>query len=254
MVSSRKPIYDDELSAAHQLPSPALQAEKGAQQTSRAVQEPPAAVTEAAPTSSSQTPQQPQLQQQQQQLAQSFPTLTSRLTGSHQTPTDRLAEEVRRARIFVYRHSLSAETSLNDFLTRALNHEMRIANTIASLAPSPSTGEKLLPGAVYVGVSGMAGSILARNRGVFLRTVTPLAFAGVAAAWCLPVTMGNVGNLVYEWEKQVPGLAERHVAVKERVGRFVDTGIAHSGMAGEMLEGQVGRGRKVIEEWLKRGN
>lgn len=232
-----------------------MQAEKAAQQTSQAVQDAATKATESLPNLSSQTSQeQPLLEQAQHQLSQPFPSITSRFTGSHQNPTDRLAEEVRRARLFIYRHSLSAETSLNDFLTRALNHETRIANTIASLAPNPSTGEKLLPGAVYVGVSGMAGSILARNRGVFLRTVSPLAFAGIAAAWCLPVTMGNVGDLVFEWEKQVPGLAEKHVAVKERVERFVDTGIAHSGMAGQMLEGQVGRGRKAIEDWLKKGN
>ncbi|KAI5291761.1 hypothetical protein KEM54_000553 [Ascosphaera aggregata] len=245
MVSSRKPIYDDEVtttisssfpaSFTHQLPPTSSQAE--IEKSSSPI--PP----------TEQNPQSPLYSSQ-----QAHPTLASRLTGSHQAPTDRLAAEVRRARLFVSRHSLAAENSLNNFLSRALHHETRIANTIASLAPHPASGEKLLPGAVYVGVSGMAGSILSRNRGILLRSVTPLTFAGVAAAWCLPVTLGNVGDLVFEWEKQVPGLAENHVEVKERITSFVETGIAHSGMATRILEAQVGRGRKVIEEWLKKGN
>ncbi|KAI5290103.1 hypothetical protein KEM52_000567 [Ascosphaera acerosa] len=243
MAHSRKPIYDEEVEAA-----PAVQARAQAQATqppelSPATQPDTASPAQAAPTSTS-TSAQP-------------PTLPPRLFSGPsptQRPADCLADEVRRARLFLYRHSLAAEQSLDAFLSRALQHETRVAGAVAALAPSPASGEKLAPGLAYVGVSGMAGSILARNRGVLLRAAAPVALAGVAAAYCLPVTMANVGALVFECEKKVPGLAERHVAIRERVERFVSTGIAHSSMAGYMLEEKVGRGRQIVEEWLRKGN
>src|SRR5947209_8239464 len=91
------------------------------------------------------------------------------------TPTDRLTAEVRRARLFLYDQSLAAENSINGFMTWALNKETSLANTISSLAPPPETGEQLLPGAIYVLVATMAGSIISRNRSVLVRATFPLA-------------------------------------------------------------------------------
>lgn len=179
-------------------------------------------------------------------------TLATKSPGS-QTPTDQLALQVRNARLFLYRHALAAENQLDAAVSRSLAVEARFTRTIASLKPSPESGEQLLPGSVYVAIAGMGGSILARNRGVFLRATTPLAVGFVAAWSLLPVTMTNISNLVFEWEKRVPGLAETHVQARERVDRFVNTGIAHSSMSRVMLEEKVGSGRRFLEEWLKKG-
>ncbi|OXN06218.1 hypothetical protein CDV58_05384, partial [Aspergillus fumigatus] len=161
---------------------------------------------------------------------------------------------VRQARLFLYNHSLAVENSFNDFLSRALHIENAFTNTVASLAPSPESGERLLPGGVYVIVAAMAGSIVSRNRGIFLRSLSPLAFGTVAAWTLLPVTMRNVSDLVWEYEKKVPVVAEKHLALRERAEYLWYTGVAHSGMARQMMEEKIGETRKKLEELVSKGH
>ncbi|GFF22694.1 mitochondrial organizing structure protein 2 [Aspergillus udagawae] len=175
-------------------------------------------------------------------------------SSSSPTPTDILTAQVRQARLFLYSHSLAAENSFNDFLSRALHIENAFTNTIASLAPSPESGERLLPGGVYVVVAAMAGSIVSRNRGIFLRTLSPLALGTVAAWTLLPVTMRNVSDLVWEYEKKVPVVAEQHLALRERAEYLWYTGVAHSGMARQMMEEKIGETRKKLEELVSKGH
>ncbi|GIJ89635.1 hypothetical protein Asppvi_008580 [Aspergillus pseudoviridinutans] len=175
-------------------------------------------------------------------------------SSSSPTPTDILTAQVRQARLFLYNHSLAAENSFNDFLSRALHIENAFTNTIASLAPSPESGERLLPGGVYVVVAAMAGSIVSRNRGIFLRTLSPLAFGTVAAWTLLPVTMRNVSDLVWEYEKKVPVVAEQHLALRERAEYLWYTGVAHSGMARQKMEEKIGETRKKLEELVSKGH
>lgn len=169
------------------------------------------------------------------------------------TPTDLLTAQVRRARLFLYRQSLAAETSFNDFLSRVLRIENAFTDTVASLAPSPESGERLLPGSIYVIVSAMAGSIVARNRGIFLRTTTPLAFGTVAAWTLLPVTMRNVSDLIWEYEKKVPVVADNHLRFRNFVEHTYTTGVAHSKMGRAMLEDKIGEVREKLEEWVRKG-
>ncbi|WEW58042.1 hypothetical protein PRK78_003509 [Emydomyces testavorans] len=173
--------------------------------------------------------------------------------SNRQSPTDQLANQVRKARLFLYDHSLAAENAFNDALSRALNAESRFTSTIASLAPSRESGERLLPGGIYVVVTAMAGSIVARNRGIVLRTASPLA-AGTIAAWTLlPVTMRNVSDLVWEYEKKVPALAEQHVKARAVAEESWRQAVAHSGYARTWLEEKIGEGRKTLEEWISKG-
>ncbi|CAG8348173.1 unnamed protein product [Penicillium salamii] len=173
---------------------------------------------------------------------------------SSPTPTDILTAQVRQARLFLYSNSLAAEQGFNKFLSKALNIENCFTNTVASLAPSPESGERLLPGGVYVVVAAMAGSIVSRNRGIFLRTASPLAFGTAAAYSLLPVTMRNVGDLVWEYEKKVPAVADQHLAVRERAEHIWYTGLAHSGMARQMMEEKIGVTRKKLEELVSKGH
>ncbi|KAK2800960.1 hypothetical protein FQN50_007935 [Emmonsiellopsis sp. PD_5] len=205
--------------------------------------------SEVQPQQQQQQPEQPQLEQPpQRSLLPPNPSL------SYTSTTDRLALQVRQARLFIYAHTLAAENSFNDALSRVLHAESRFTNTIASLAPSRESGERLLPGSIYVLVSAMAGSIVSRNRGIFLRASTPLAI-GTAAAWTLlPVTMQNVSDLVFEYEKKVPGVAEKHVQIREAAERSWYTAVAHSGMTRGILESKIAQGRGVLEEWVRKGN
>lgn len=173
---------------------------------------------------------------------------------SSPTPTDILTAQVRQARLFLYSNSLAAENSFNAFLSRALNIENAFTNTVASLAPSADSGERLLPGGVYAVVAAMAGSIVSRNRGIFLRTASPLAFGTVAAWSLLPVNMRNVSDLVWEYEKRVPALADQHLLLREKAEHIWHTGIAHSGMARQQMEDKIGDARKKLEELVSRGH
>ncbi|KAL4869515.1 hypothetical protein BDV12DRAFT_167862 [Aspergillus spectabilis] len=186
-------------------------------------------------------------------------SLTTALTTtakppSSPTPTDVLTAQVRQARLFLYNQSRAAEVSFNDFLSRALHIENAFTNTIASLAPSPESGEKLLPGGIYVVVAAMAGSIVARNRGRFLRGTTPLAFGTIAAWSLLPVTMRNVSDLVWQYEKRFPAVADQHLRIRNQAEYIWTTGVAHSGMARAQLEEKIGDARKKLEAFVSKGH
>ena len=71
---------------------------------------------------------------------------------------------------------------VNAALERAFGLERAFTTTVASLAPPRESGERLLPGLCYVLVASMAGSIVARNRRLWVvRAAAPLAL-GLAAA------------------------------------------------------------------------
>lgn len=153
----------------------------------------------------------------------------------------------------LYRASTRAEDSVNNALTETLRLEHSFTSTIRSLAPSKESGERLFPGALNVLIGSLAGSILTRNRGIFLRATVPAAIGVGAAYTFLPVTMKNVGDLVWTYEEKYPVLADAHLRTKERVTKFWETGKAHSQMGVGMLQDKVGETRDRMEEWVKKG-
>ena len=169
------------------------------------------------------------------------------------TPTDRLAAQIGHARLFAYAQACVAEDAVNSAMARAFALEHAFTSTIASLAPPRESGEKLMPGLIYVLVAGMAGSIVARNRNVLLRGAAPLAL-GLGAAWAvIPVTMGNVGGLVWEYEKKVPALAEAHVKTREGVERGVYMAKVHAELAQRKVYEGVRDARELMEGWVRKG-
>ncbi|KAE8356492.1 apolipo protein O-domain-containing protein [Aspergillus coremiiformis] len=182
------------------------------------------------------------------------PPKSSPFSSSSPTLTDILTAQVRQVRLFLYENSLAVENSFNNYLSRALHIENAFTNTIASLAPSPESGERLLPGGAYVVVSAMAGSIVSRNRGVFFRTASPLTFGTVAAWTLLPVTMRNISDLVWEYEKKIPAVAKQHLYIRERAEQIWSTSVAHSAMTRAMMEEKIGETRKKLEELVSKGH
>ncbi|OAP56345.1 hypothetical protein AYL99_09524 [Fonsecaea erecta] len=169
------------------------------------------------------------------------------------TPTDRLAEQVKKGRLFLYHQSLAAETSFNKFLSWAFRKETDFSNTIASLAPAPETGEQLLPGAIYVLVATLTGSIVTRNRGIFLRTTFPLA-VGIAAGWYLiPVTMRNTSDLIWEYEKKVPVISETHAQISGFAKEAWKQTRAHTKFATDWADEKATEARKTVEELVSKG-
>ncbi|KAI8939650.1 hypothetical protein NX059_003407 [Plenodomus lindquistii] len=169
------------------------------------------------------------------------------------TPTDLLAVQIGRARLALYQQAVRAEGAVDSALTKTLNLEHSFTSTIRSLAPPKESGEKIFPGALYVLVASMAGSIVTRNRNILLRASVPLAVGITAANVVLPITSKNVGELVWTYEKKYPVLADAHLRTKERVGSFIETGKAHALGTVGLVEGKLGETRESLEDWVRKG-
>jgi len=161
--------------------------------------------------------------------------------------------QVKRARLALHDATVSVENSANSLMTWAFKKETNIANTVAGLAPAPQTGEQLLPGVIYVLVATMAGSIVSRNRGILLRATFPLA-VGIAAGWALiPVTMRNTSNLLWEYEKKVPVVAQTHVSI----AAFTREAWRQTKTRTESLRGWADstavQSRRQLEGWVEKG-
>lgn len=169
------------------------------------------------------------------------------------TPTDLLATQIGRARLSLYQQAVRAEGALDSALTKTLRLEHSFTSTIRSLAPPKEANEKIFPGALYVLVASMAGSIVTRNRNILLRASVPLAVGMTAANVVLPLTTRNVGNLLWTYEKQYPVLADAHLRTKARMGQFVETGKAHALGSVGLVQGKLADTRESLEEWVRKG-
>ncbi|MBE3047979.1 hypothetical protein IMZ48_36810 [Candidatus Bathyarchaeota archaeon] len=215
---SRKPIYDDlELAPPAKITAPYAAAPS----------------TPAAPP----TPSSPETQ-----------------TPRRPSPTDRIASHIGQARMFLYGQAVCAEDAVNSTVDRAFNLEQSFTGTVASLAPPRESGERLMPGAVYVLVAAMAGSIVARNRNVLLRAAAPVAF-GVGAGWAaLPVTMNNVSALAWRYEQRFPAVASSHVKARDSVEQAWGFARAHKDVGLRFVDDKVTGTREAVEGWVRKGN
>ncbi|CAZ83189.1 unnamed protein product [Tuber melanosporum] len=169
------------------------------------------------------------------------------------TPTDRLAAEIRKARLFLHAHTVLLQKHIDLAFSKYLSYEHSITSTISSLAPPKSSEEKVVPGILYVAVSAMAGSIVARNRMFPIRALTPV-FVGIGAGWYfLPKTTRNVADLVWEWEKMVPEVAEKHLLVRRGIEEAAETSGKAVRDGRRVVNENVSRGRSIVEGWVKKG-
>lgn len=107
-----------------------------------------------------------------------------------------------------------ADMAARAAVDKVVSAERAIERTVKSLAPQH---ERLIPGAIYVAVIGLSGSIVARNRALPIRFLTPLALFALSARLILPETYGKVGNLVYTWEAHLPPVRKAHDETRERI-------------------------------------
>ncbi|KAI0890531.1 apolipo protein O-domain-containing protein [Annulohypoxylon maeteangense] len=169
------------------------------------------------------------------------------------TPTDRLAVQIGKARLFLYRYATVTEDAVNNTIDAAFGLERSFTETVASLAPSRESGEKLMPGLVYVLVASMAGSIASRNRNIFLRASIPLAF-GIGAGWLLiPVTMTNVSDLLWTYERRFPALADAHLKTKQGVQDAWRFARVHVDVGKNYVDDKVSDARDIVEGWVRKG-
>ncbi|KAF2864213.1 hypothetical protein K470DRAFT_225447 [Piedraia hortae CBS 480.64] len=171
---------------------------------------------------------------------------------SKPTPTDRLAAEIRRGRLMLHGAAVKAEDGVNNAMDRFMSAEQSFTSTIVSLAPPKESNERLMPGGIYVLVATMAGSILARNRNILFRFVTPIITGVTAAHYVVPRTTQNVENLIWRWEERYPVIRDNHLRASNGIRHFIETGKAHSQMGLAMAEEKAGDIKGAIEGWAKR--
>lgn len=110
-----------------------------------------------------------------------------------------------------------------------------------------------MPGSIYVLVAAMTGSILSRNRNIVLRAAVP-AIVGIGAGWVvLPVTMRNVADLAWQYEKRFPAIADGHIRTRESVQRAWHMARIHSKQAYNIVDEKVSEGREKVEAWVRKG-
>lgn len=169
------------------------------------------------------------------------------------TPTDQLAVQIGKARLALYRSAVAAEDAVNATMDRAFDLEQSFTATLASLAPARGSGERLMPGAIYVLVAAMAGSIVTRNRNVLLRAAAPLAF-GIGAGWAvLPVTMRNVGDLAWRYEERVPAVRDAHLQIREGLEKGASFARVHARLGVRLVDEKVTDAREIVEGWVRQG-
>jgi len=169
------------------------------------------------------------------------------------TPTERLAAQIGKSRLFLHAHVAAAENKVNELMDSALHLESSFTSTIASLAPPPQSGEKLMPGTLYVLVAAMTGSIVSRNRNILLRATVPLA-VGIGAGWVvLPITMRNVADLVWKYEQRFPAIADGHIRTREGIEKAWRMARIHTKQAVNIVDDKVTSGREAVEDWVKKG-
>lgn len=155
--------------------------------------------------------------------------------------------------MFLQAHVAAAESKVNEWMDSALHLENSFTSTIASLAPPRESGEKLMPGAIYVLVAAMAGSIVTRNRNILLRATVPVA-AGIGAGWVvLPTTMRNVSDLVWKYEERFPALAEGHLRTKRSIIHAWEMSRVHAKLAASKVDEKFGEAREAAEGWVRKG-
>lgn len=155
--------------------------------------------------------------------------------------------------MFLYHYAASTEDAVNSTIDSAFHLERSFTSTIASLAPARETGEKLMPGLVYVLVASMAGSIITRNRNILLRASMPLAF-GIGAGWLLiPVTMTNVSDLLWSYERRFPAIADTHLKTREGIYNAYKFARVHVDVGKDYVDSTVTNARDTVEGWVKKG-
>lgn len=122
------------------------------------------------------------------------------------------------ARKWVIKQIDAGKEGLDNSVQRYLKAERNVTGTVAELK---SDKEDFLPGAIYVMVASLSGSILARNRNVLVRGITPIAVGVGAFAYFLPNTFQNTRNLVWKYEQRAPTLADYHVQAENGVNSMV---------------------------------
>lgn len=128
--------------------------------------------------------------------------------------SDALEQTISKGRTWLHGKAEAGQKAADNAFEKYLNAERNVTSTIAEIK---SDDEDLLPGAIYVLVSTLSGSILTRNRNFLFRGIAPIAFGAAAFAYFLPQTYENTGKLIWRFEQKAPALVEVHTQTLKHV-------------------------------------
>ncbi|KAK9476031.1 apolipo protein O-domain-containing protein [Lipomyces japonicus] len=128
-------------------------------------------------------------------------------------PPKVLEQYVRETREYVSKVARFVSVHLDIAGQQYFKAEAKVTSTVSGLK---SDKEPILPGVVYISIAILSGSILARKRNRLLRSfIVPGAFGFGTFALVLPNTYRNTTDLIWQFEKKVPALANAHLATKQ---------------------------------------
>ena len=110
-----------------------------------------------------------------------------------------------------------------------------------------------MPGALYVLVAAMTGSIVSRNRNILLRATVPFA-VGLGAAWVvLPATTRNVGDLVWTYEEKLPIVSINHMRIRGAMEEGWRQAKTREAATKNWIDERVGDSMETVEGWVRKG-
>lgn len=172
-------------------------------------------------------------------------TKTEIVNGVTVRTADNLEKYIKEGRAWVAEKTEQGQAQADSVFEKYLKAEKSVTSTVAEIK---SDDEDILPGGIYVLISALSGSILARNKNLLFRGITPLVFGLGAFKYFLPQTFENTGNLVWKFEQKAPAIAEAHIQTKKSV-EDLSKGVSDAVNEGnQKLEGAVSSARKFVAE------
>ncbi|GHJ89446.1 hypothetical protein NliqN6_5848 [Naganishia liquefaciens] len=152
-----------------------------------------------------------------------------------------LAAHVRVAREAVTDVMGDAKVQINKAVDRWVKWERVVEREVKSVI---AKDEPLTPGILYIGVAGLAGSVLARNRNILVRLLLPPTLLVAASPYFLPQTSANIRAYLSRVEDaHFPEFAATHRAVNAQVHDTFSSALSRV----EHVSGDVGQlGGKVV--------
>ncbi|KAG0323339.1 hypothetical protein BG000_002658, partial [Podila horticola] len=123
------------------------------------------------------------------------------------------------------------------------HYKRRFSNTHTLMAQE----DELLPGLIYVGLAGLTGSLVARQRNILIRMFSPLAFATAAGAYFLPHATHNVFDSIGGPMTSARDSVHEHT---HKAQHWVDGKVRDAGEAMDDLRGEANRPHMSSSGWF----
>ena len=140
---------------------------------------------------------------------------------------------------------------IKDFLLISIAiylYKLASSARLKSLAPPPEV-EPLFPGALWVGIAALSGSILAPKRSMIRRVIYPPAWGFLAAIYFLPLTTNNVGKYIVELEdRYIPSVSKKQKEIAAQLRAGLADGREKTKGLRESFSGQVDKLGVTISE------